>query len=63
MLVGLFSREGHCMEEADECVTLGWHERPLFSASVWQAEDNNHSDSNANGTSAARRAISVAAAS
>ncbi|CAL4948455.1 unnamed protein product [Urochloa decumbens] len=46
MLVGLFSGEGHCVEEADGCLTLGWHGRPLFSASAWRAEENNnnHSD-------------------
>lgn len=50
MLVGLFSGEGHCVEEAEGCLTLGWHGRPLFSASAWAwpaAEENNHtSDSN-----------------
>ncbi|RCV26416.1 hypothetical protein SETIT_5G243400v2 [Setaria italica] len=51
MLVGLFSGEGHCVEEADGCLTLGWHGRPLFSASAWRAEENNHSDSNADGSS------------
>ncbi|CAO1948187.1 unnamed protein product [Urochloa humidicola] len=53
MLVGLFSGEGHCVEEADGCLTLGWHGRPLFSASAWRAaeENNNHSDSNADGSS------------
>jgi DELLA protein len=47
MLVGLFSGEGHCVEEADGCLTLGWHGRPLFSASAWWAEENNPSDSHA----------------
>jgi hypothetical protein len=49
MLVGLSSGEGHSVEEADGCLTLGWHGRPLFSASAWQAaavdgdgEDNPH---------------------
>ncbi|PAN29448.1 hypothetical protein PAHAL_5G227100 [Panicum hallii] len=51
MLVGLFSGEGHCVEEADGCLTLGWHGRPLFSASAWRAEENNQSDSNADGSS------------
>ncbi|KAF8697051.1 hypothetical protein HU200_036704 [Digitaria exilis] len=52
MLVGLFSGEGHCVEEADGCLTLGWHGRPLFSASAWRAEENNHqSDSNADASS------------
>ncbi|KAM0893021.1 hypothetical protein ACQ4PT_025378 [Festuca glaucescens] len=37
MLVGLSSGEGHSVEEADGCLTLGWHGRPLFSASAWQA--------------------------
>ncbi|WVZ69466.1 hypothetical protein U9M48_018242 [Paspalum notatum var. saurae] len=48
MLVGLFSGEGHCVEEAEGCLTLGWHGRPLFSASAWRAEEKegNHSDSN-----------------
>nr|QFR35737.1 DELLA protein DWARF8-LIKE [Garnotia stricta var. longiseta] len=46
MLVGLFSGEGHCVEEAEGCLTLGWHGRPLFSASAWRAEENNQSDSN-----------------
>nr|QFR35738.1 DELLA protein DWARF8-LIKE [Jansenella griffithiana] len=50
MLVGLFSGEGHCVEEADGCLTLGWHGRPLFSASAWRAEENNQSDSNADGS-------------
>nr|QFR35736.1 DELLA protein DWARF8-LIKE [Chandrasekharania keralensis] len=50
MLVGLFSGEGHGVEEADGCLTLGWHGRPLFSASAWRAEDNNQSDSNADGS-------------
>lgn len=45
MLVGLFSGEGHCVEEAEGCLTLGWHGRPLFSASAWRAEENNQSDS------------------
>ncbi|KAJ1284535.1 hypothetical protein BS78_03G211400 [Paspalum vaginatum] len=54
MLVGLFSGEGHCVEEAEGCLTLGWHGRPLFSASAWRAEEeaaNNHSDSNADASS------------
>jgi hypothetical protein len=52
MLVGLFSGEGHCVEEAEGCLTLGWHGRPLFSASAWRAaEENNQSDScNADGS-------------
>lgn len=37
MLVGLFSGEGHSVEEAEGCLTLGWHGRTLFSASAWQA--------------------------
>ncbi|XP_062216381.1 protein SLENDER RICE1-LIKE 1-like [Phragmites australis] len=51
MLVGLFSGEGHCVEEAEGCLTLGWHGRPLFSASAWRAEENNQSGSNVDGTS------------
>ncbi|KAG2599440.1 DELLA protein SLR1-like [Panicum virgatum] len=51
MLVGLFSGEGHCVEEAEGCLTLGWHGRPLFSASAWRAEEGNQSDSNADGGS------------
>ncbi|KAG2590463.1 DELLA protein SLN1-like [Panicum virgatum] len=51
MLVGLFSGEGHCVEEAEGCLTLGWHGRPLFSASAWRAEEGNQSDSNAAGSS------------
>ncbi|KAG8077383.1 hypothetical protein GUJ93_ZPchr0007g4181 [Zizania palustris] len=51
MLVGLFSGEGHSVEEADGCLTLGWHGRPLFSASAWEAAgdggENNNSNSNA----------------
>ncbi|KAL6842713.1 hypothetical protein ACP4OV_027557 [Aristida adscensionis] len=53
MLVGLFSGEGHGVEEAEGCLTLGWHGRPLFAASAWRAEgeENNHSDSNVDGSS------------
>ncbi|KAK3164917.1 hypothetical protein QOZ80_1AG0026510 [Eleusine coracana subsp. coracana] len=55
MLVGLFSGEGHCVEEAGGCLTLGWHGRPLFAASAWRAADNNNNpqsgDSNVDGTS------------
>uniref|UniRef100_A0ACD5VZS5 Uncharacterized protein n=1 Tax=Avena sativa TaxID=4498 RepID=A0ACD5VZS5_AVESA len=51
MLVGLSSGEGHSVEEADGCLTLGWHGRPLFSASAWQAAavdsgEDNHNNSN-----------------
>ncbi|CAM0881889.1 unnamed protein product [Alopecurus aequalis] len=54
MLVGLSSGEGHSVEEADGCLTLGWHGRPLFSASAWQAaavdgEDNHNSNSGSSG--------------
>ncbi|XP_051225183.1 protein SLENDER RICE1-LIKE 1 [Lolium perenne] len=57
MLVGLSSGEGHSVEEADGCLTLGWHGRPLFSASAWQAspavavdaeEDNPHNSNTSN---------------
>ncbi|KAL5228599.1 hypothetical protein ABZP36_016864 [Zizania latifolia] len=58
MLVGLFSGEGHSVEEADGCLTLGWHGRPLFSASAWEAagdvgvnNNNNNSNSNVSGSS------------
>ncbi|XP_052143880.1 protein SLENDER RICE1-LIKE 1 [Oryza glaberrima] len=57
MLVGLFSGEGHSVEEADGCLTLGWHGRPLFSASAWEAagdgggDNNNNSNSNVSGSS------------
>lgn len=37
MLLTLFSAEGYCVEEKDGCLTLGWHSRPLISASAWQA--------------------------
>jgi DELLA protein len=50
MLVELFSGEGHCVEETDGCLTLGWHGRPLFSASAWRVEENNPSDSNVDGS-------------
>ncbi|KAF9613398.1 hypothetical protein IFM89_008228 [Coptis chinensis] len=36
MLLTLFSAEGYCVEEKDGCLTLGWHSRPLISASAWQ---------------------------
>ena len=55
MLVGLSSGEGHSVEEADGCLTLGWHGRALFSASAWQAaaavdgeDNNNHNSNNSN---------------
>ncbi|XP_062206352.1 protein SLENDER RICE1-LIKE 1-like [Phragmites australis] len=52
MLVGLFSGEGHCVEEAEGCLMLGWHGRPLFSASAWRVEENHQSaDSNVDGSS------------
>uniref|UniRef100_A0A0A9V1I8 Uncharacterized protein n=1 Tax=Arundo donax TaxID=35708 RepID=A0A0A9V1I8_ARUDO len=51
MLVGLFSGEGHAVEEAEGCLTLGWHGRSLFSASAWRAEEKNQSDSNVDGSS------------
>jgi hypothetical protein len=40
------------VEEAEGCLTLGWHGRPLFSASAWRAaEENNQSGScNADGS-------------
>ncbi|XP_061352562.1 DELLA protein RGA-like [Gastrolobium bilobum] len=37
MLLTLFSAEGYCVEENQGCLTLGWHNRPLISASAWQA--------------------------
>nr|WGJ63703.1 RGL1 protein [Paeonia suffruticosa] len=37
MLLTLFSAEGYCVEEKEGCLTLGWHSRPLISASAWQA--------------------------
>ncbi|RWV85426.1 hypothetical protein GW17_00052786 [Ensete ventricosum] len=40
MLLTLFSGEGYCVEEADGCLTLGWHGRPLISASAWRADDD-----------------------
>ncbi|XP_010925126.1 protein SLENDER RICE1-LIKE 1 [Elaeis guineensis] len=38
MLLTLFSGEGYCVEEVDGCLTLGWHSRPLISASAWRAD-------------------------
>ncbi|PIA65400.1 hypothetical protein AQUCO_00100705v1 [Aquilegia coerulea] len=35
MLLTLFSAEGYCVEEKEGCLTLGWHNRPLISASAW----------------------------
>ncbi|KAJ6819513.1 putative DELLA protein SLN1 [Iris pallida] len=40
MLLTLFSGEGYCVEEDDGCLTLGWHSRPLISASAWRADDS-----------------------
>ncbi|CAL9123736.1 unnamed protein product [Musa textilis] len=40
MLLTLFSGEGYCVEEVDGCLTLGWHSRPLISASAWRADDD-----------------------
>ncbi|KAJ6846793.1 putative DELLA protein SLN1 [Iris pallida] len=40
MLLTLFSGEGYCVEEVDGCLTLGWHSRPLISASAWRADDS-----------------------
>lgn len=40
MLLKLFSSEGYGVEEADGCLTLGWHGRALISASVWRARDD-----------------------
>ncbi|KAM3331325.1 hypothetical protein ACQJBY_027376 [Aegilops geniculata] len=56
MLLGLFSGEGHSVEEAEGCLTLGWHGRPLFSASAWRAAavgcdadgEDNHTSNNSN---------------
>ncbi|CAD5180308.1 unnamed protein product [Musa acuminata subsp. malaccensis] len=39
MLLTLFSGEGYCVEEVAGCLTLGWHSRPLISASAWRADD------------------------
>ncbi|CAM8922993.1 hypothetical protein QQ045_023282 [Rhodiola kirilowii] len=38
MLLTLFSAEGYSVEEDEGCLTLGWHSRPLISASAWQAD-------------------------
>lgn len=35
MLLSLFSEEGYCVDEVDGSLTLGWHSRPLISASAW----------------------------
>ncbi|PKA51612.1 DELLA protein GAI [Apostasia shenzhenica] len=40
MLLSLFSGEGYCVEEVDGCLTLGWHSRPLISASSWCSGDH-----------------------
>ncbi|XP_072961826.1 protein SLENDER RICE1-LIKE 1-like [Typha angustifolia] len=40
MLLTLFSAEGYCVEEVDGCLLLGWHSRPLISASAWRASDH-----------------------
>lgn len=37
MLLTLFSAEGYSVEENEGCLTLGWHSRPLFAVSAWQA--------------------------
>jgi DELLA protein len=39
MLLTLFSDEGYCVEGVDGCLTLGWHNRPLISASAWRVPD------------------------
>ncbi|XVF88449.1 hypothetical protein PTKIN_Ptkin19aG0052100 [Pterospermum kingtungense] len=36
MLLTLFSAEGDSVEENEGCLTLGWHSRPLITASAWQ---------------------------
>ncbi|GLJ44178.1 hypothetical protein SUGI_0921890 [Cryptomeria japonica] len=36
MLLTLFSGEGFTVEENNGSLTLGWHSRPLISASAWQ---------------------------
>lgn len=36
MLLTIFSGEGYRVEERLECLTLGWHTRPLIAASAWQ---------------------------
>uniref|UniRef100_A0A7N0TB54 DELLA protein n=1 Tax=Kalanchoe fedtschenkoi TaxID=63787 RepID=A0A7N0TB54_KALFE len=38
MLLTLFSAEGYSVEENEGCLTLGWHSRPLISASAWHAD-------------------------
>nr|AWJ68067.1 GRAS11 [Tamarix hispida] len=43
MLLTLFSAEGYCVEEIEGCLTLGWHSRPLISASAWQGVSNRES--------------------
>jgi DELLA protein len=37
MLLTLFSAEGYSVEENEGCLSLGWHSRPLITASAWQA--------------------------
>ncbi|KAF5741963.1 DELLA protein SLR1-like [Tripterygium wilfordii] len=49
MLLTLFSAEGYSVEEMEGCLTLGWHSRPLISASAWQATpDTSNNDINNN---------------
>lgn len=36
MLLTMFSGEGYRIEERLDCLTLGWHARPLIAASAWQ---------------------------
>ncbi|XP_073386423.1 DELLA protein 1 [Physcomitrium patens] len=36
MLLTMFSGDGYRVEEKLGCLTLGWHTRPLISASAWQ---------------------------
>lgn len=42
MLLSLFSGEGYCVEEKGECLSLGWHGRPLVAASAWRAAEINN---------------------
>lgn len=36
ILLTMFSGEGYRIEERLDCLTLGWHARPLIAASAWQ---------------------------
>ncbi|KAL2929419.1 DELLA protein GAI1 [Bienertia sinuspersici] len=43
MLLTLCSAEGYSVQESDGSLTLGWHNRPLFSASAWQVKVDKNS--------------------